>query len=110
VQENELALAFRDLYPVTPMHTLVVPKRHVSDYFDLYQPERNAIQSLLSDQRQKIVAGDAAVSSFNVGINCGPEAGQTVFHCHVHLIPRRQGDIDNPRGGVRGVIPDKRIY
>jgi diadenosine tetraphosphate (Ap4A) HIT family hydrolase/5-methylcytosine-specific restriction endonuclease McrA len=110
VAENELCYAVRDLYPVTPQHTLVIPKRHVADYFDLYQPERNAAQALLEAERESIKSTDTEVSAFNVGINCGEDAGQTIFHCHIHLIPRRKGDIDNPRGGVRGVIPSKRVY
>ena len=110
VAENELAIAFRDLYPVTEHHTLVIPKRHVADMFDLYQPERNAIHALLEQQRKLILKQDSKVTGFNVGINAGADAGQTVFHCHFHLIPRRQGDCSDPRGGVRGVILDKQKY
>lgn len=107
VAENELAYAIRDRYPVTALHTLVIPKRHVQDYFDLYQPERNAIEFLLRDERSRILETDRAVTGFNVGNNSGASAGQTVFHCHIHLIPRRDGDVADPRGGVRGVIPSK---
>lgn len=110
IAENELCYAIRDGFPVTPLHTLVIPKRHVADYFDLYQPELNAIQSLLQDQRKQIMTTYPTVSGFNVGINAGAEAGQTIFHVHVHLIPRREGDVADPRGGVRGVIPDKQKY
>ena len=110
IAENELCYAIRDGFPVTPLHTLIIPKRHVADYFDLYQPELNAIQSLLRDQRKQIMTADPTVSGFNVGINAGSEAGQTIFHVHVHLIPRRKGDVAEPRGGVRGVIPDKQKY
>lgn len=110
IDENELTYAIRDGFPVTEMHTLIIPKRHVADYFDLYQPELNAINQLLSRQRQYILQTDPSVTSFNVGINAGAEAGQTIFHVHVHLIPRRQGDTKNPRGGVRGVIPSKQSY
>lgn len=110
VAENELAVAFRDAFPVTEMHTLVIPKRHVADYFDLYQPELNAINQLLREQKKTIQANDGSVTGFNVGVNSGKSAGQTVFHCHVHLIPRREGDIEEPRGGVRGVIPAKQHY
>lgn len=110
IAENELCYAIRDGFPVTPLHTLVIPKRHVVDYFDLYQPELNAIQSLLQDQRKQIMTADPTVSAFNVGINAGADAGQTIFHVHVHLIPRRKGDVADPRGGVRGVIPDKQKY
>lgn len=110
IAENELCFAIRDGFPVSPLHTLVIPKRHVADYFDLYQPELNAIQSMLREQRKQILAADPAVTGFNVGINAGAEAGQTIFHVHVHLIPRRRGDVADPRGGVRGVIPDKQKY
>ena len=110
IAENELAVAFLDLYPVTERHTLVIPKRHVSDYFDLYQPERNAIQALLEQQRQLVLVEDPAVAGFNIGVNAGAAAGQTVFHCHFHLIPRRHGDLEDPRGGVRGVIPSRQRY
>lgn len=108
--ENELAFAIRDLYPVTEGHTLVIPKRHVPSWFALFQPELNAINQLLQTEQLKLRDKDHRIAAFNVGINDGAEAGQTVGHCHVHLIPRRQGDMDDPRGGVRGVIPDKRAY
>jgi len=110
IASNELCYAIRDGFPVTEHHTLVIPKRHVSGYFDLYQPELNAIHSLLDEIRTEIESLDNIVTGFNVGINSGEDAGQTIFHCHVHLIPRRKDDMENPRGGVRGVIPDKRIY
>lgn len=110
VAENELCVALRDAFPVTELHTLVVPKRHVADYFDLYQPERNAIEAMLRKQRAEILSQDHTVTGFNVGVNAGASAGQTVFHVHVHLIPRRDGDVDTPRGGVRGVIPSKQSY
>ena len=110
IAENELCFAIRDAFPVTDRHTLVLPKRHVSDYFDLHQPERNANEAMLHDQREKILKEDPTVTGFNVGINAGASAGQTVFHVHVHLIPRRDGDVAEPRGGVRGVIPSKQGY
>ena len=110
IAENELCLAIRDGYPVTDHHTLVIPKRHVADYFDLYQPERNAIDHMLQEQRTAILALDSTVTGFNVGINAGKSAGQTVFHVHVHLIPRRDSDVVNPKGGIRGVIPSKQKY
>ena len=110
IAENELCFAIRDGFPVTDLHTLIIPKRHVADYFDLYQPELNAIHDLLAQQKQSIMQADKKVTGFNVGINAGKSAGQTVFHVHVHLIPRRDGDVDEPRGGVRGVIPKKQSY
>jgi ATP adenylyltransferase len=110
IAENELCIAIRDGFPVTDLHTLIIPKRHVADYFDLYQPELNAIHDLLAQQKQRIMQDDKSVTGFNVGINAGKSAGQTVFHVHVHLIPRRDGDVEEPRGGVRGVIPQKQSY
>jgi len=110
IAENELALAFLDAYPVTDGHTLVIPKRHVADYFDLYQPELNAIHQLLGQRKEELQRTDKTITGFNVGVNAGQSAGQTVFHCHIHLIPRRDGDVADPRGGVRGVIPSKQRY
>ena len=110
LEENELAIAIRDAFPVTALHTLVIPKRHVADYFELYQPERNAMQQLLESQRSKLLEEDQSITGFNVGNNIGESAGQTVMHCHTHLIPRRSGDVDSPAGGIRGVIADKQRY
>jgi diadenosine tetraphosphate (Ap4A) HIT family hydrolase len=110
IAENALCYVIRDGFPVSLLHTLVIPKRHVADYFDLYQPELNAIHAMLNLQRGEILAADPAVTGFNVGINSGADAGQTVCHVHVHLIPRRAGDVADPRGGVRGVIPEKQKY
>lgn len=110
IAENELAYAILDAFPVTEGHTLIIPKRHVSDFFSLYQPERNAMQRLLEEQRQNILNADSTVTGFNIGNNVGEDAGQTVMHCHTHLIPRRRGDVEEPRGGVRGVIAEKQNY
>ena len=110
IEESELAYVIKDAYAVTDGHTLVIPKRHVADYFDLYMAERNAIESLLQNQKERLIKGDPQVSGFNVGINVGASAGQTIFHVHIHLIPRRDGDVENPRGGVRHVIPGKGNY
>jgi ATP adenylyltransferase len=107
---NSLAFAVHDKYPVTPLHTLIIPKRHTPTFFDLFEPERRAINQLLDKARAEIVQKDASVSGFNVGMNNGDVAGQTIGHAHVHLIPRRQGDVQDPRGGVRGVVPGKAIY
>lgn len=107
--ENELAQAFYDEFPVSKGHLLVTPKRHEADYFKLTQAEREAIQELLEQgkaQLDKVEQPDA----YNLGVNIGEAAGQTVFHCHVHLIPRYFGDVANPTGGVRGVIPEKQNY
>lgn len=108
--QNELAFVIRDGYPVTPLHTLVIPKRHVSGLFDLGTPEMNACTDLLLWAKDAIREEDASVAGFNVGVNIGKAAGQTIFHCHIHLIPRRHGDVENPRGGVRHIIPGKGNY
>ena len=108
--EDELAFVIQDLYPVTDGHLLVIPKRHAETYFDLVRPEINALNRLLFDHKERIEKEDDSVTGFNVGINSGESAGQTVFHCHIHLIPRRKNDVDNPRGGVRGVVPHKADY
>ncbi len=110
VAANDLAFAIRDRTPVTPLHTLVLPRRHAATYFDLSEDERRAIDQLLMLLRDEILAADDTVEGFNIGINAGEVAGQTVFHCHCHLIPRRRGDVPNPRGGVRAVIPGKADY
>ncbi|MEH6585033.1 MAG: HIT domain-containing protein [Halioglobus sp.] len=110
VAENSLAYAIRDGFPVTKGHTLVIPKRHVADYFGLTQAEVNAVNQLLTEQKELLEQADSSIDGFNVGMNCGESAGQTVFHCHVHLIPRRAGDVDEPRGGVRNTIPGKGSY
>lgn len=107
VQENDLAYATRDAYPVTPLHTLIIPKRHVLNYFGLTTAEVSAIHELILAQKAVIDALDSTVGGYNVGMNCGEIAGQSVWHCHVHLIPRRQGDAPHPKGGVRHVIPWK---
>jgi len=108
--ENSLAVAFADMYPVSDQHILVVPRRHTADYFDLGTPELRACHDLLAKAREVVLSSDASVLGFNVGVNCGAVAGQTVMHCHVHLIPRREGDTPSPRGGVRGVIAGKADY
>ncbi len=110
VAENASAYAVRDGYPVTHLHTLIVPKRHVESYFDLRTYEKIRCDQLLSEMREQILVEDTLITGFNIGINVGSSAGQTIFHCHIHLVPRRDEDVENPRGGVRGVIPDKQKY
>jgi diadenosine tetraphosphate (Ap4A) HIT family hydrolase len=107
---NALAYAIRDGNPVTPLHSLIIPRRHVESFFDLHGAERNAIFALLDEMKSEIQRKDATVEGFNIGVNNGEVAGQSVPHVHVHLIPRRRGDVENPRGGVRGVIPPKANY
>jgi diadenosine tetraphosphate (Ap4A) HIT family hydrolase len=110
VYENDFFYATRDSYPVTKLHTLVIPKRHFQSYFDMNNDEIKSINIVLNEQRKEIMKLDSSVTAFNIGINDGKDAGQSIYHLHVHLIPRRQGDVENPRGGVRGVIPAKQKY
>ena len=110
IVENTLAFLIKDAYPVTEGHVLAIPKRHVDDYFGLVQAEINAINQLLTSYKSELAKKDPTITGFNIGANCGEDAGQTIFHCHVHLIPRRKDDVDDPTGGVRSVIPDKANY
>jgi diadenosine tetraphosphate (Ap4A) HIT family hydrolase len=103
-------VAIKDGYPVTEGHTLVIPKRHVGEYFELTDAERRDADSLLKFLQRKMARKDPAITGYNIGVNCGESAGQTIFHLHYHLILRRNGDTEKPRGGVRGVIPGKRSY
>lgn len=109
VLENEWAKALYDKFPVNKGHLLIVPKRHVEQYFDLTEDERKAIDQLLFVGK-KLLEETLHPDGYNIGINCGEAAGQTIFHVHIHLIPRYKGDTDDPRGGVRGVIPSKQSY
>ncbi len=114
--ENELALCIADAYPVSEGHSLVIPRRHGADGLELHQPEWNAVVELLKLRREQLSAQDASISGWagllnaRGGLNSVEAAGQTVFHAHWHLIPRREGDCEQPRGGVRGVIPSRRSY
>jgi ATP adenylyltransferase len=110
VSSSNFFNVIRDSFPVTHLHTLIIPKRHVETYFDLNQDECAELSFVLKAERQTILELDKSVKAFNIGINAGAEAGQTIFHCHIHLIPRRVGDVEDPRGGVRGVIADKQKY
>ncbi len=109
VEENELAILILDGYPISPGHSLIIPKRHVSSLFEATGPERAALLTLL-DKAKDLVEQDHAPAGYNIGINDGAAAGQTVPHLHIHLIPRYTGDQDDPRGGVRWVIPEKANY
>ena len=110
ISQNGLIYSIRDGFPVTPLHTLIIPKRHVADYFGLTEAEVLACNSLIKELRENIKVLDTTVVGFNIGMNAGAAAGQTVFHSHIHLIPRREGDVENPRGGVRHTIPGKGFY
>ena len=110
IVDSTLALAVYDGYPVTKGHTLVIPKAHKPTFFDLTYLEQQEVFMLLDVMRERLEAKDSSITGFNIGMNCGESAGQTIMHCHVHLIPRRDGDHPNPRGGVRAVIPGKADY
>jgi diadenosine tetraphosphate (Ap4A) HIT family hydrolase len=109
VIENELAFARYDGYPVSTGHCLIMPRRHVAEYFQATAEEKTAIWALV-DEMKVIIDQECQPDGYNVGINIGESAGQSVPHIHVHIIPRYEGDMENPRGGVRGVIPGKQKY
>ncbi len=109
VISNQLAYATYDNYPVSNGHLLIIPVRHVADYFDMTPEEKTAVMELV-EQGKALLDQELKPDGYNVGINSGLAAGQTVMHAHVHLIPRYRGDTDDPRGGVRAVIPEKQKY
>ena len=108
--ENDLAYASYDSYPVSDHHCLIIPKRHIKDYFYMTNDELIACNDLIQIVKNEILSKDTNVKGFNIGTNAGKIAGQSIMHCHIHLIPRREGDVDNPQGGVRSVIPNKQHY
>ena len=108
--ENQLAYSSIDSYPVSRFHSLIVPKRHVETYFELTNEEIQACNDLILKTKEKILNQDSSVKGFNIRTNAGKSAGQSIMHCHIHLIPRREGDVENPQGGVRSVIPKKQHY
>ena len=110
IYSSEFFFVVRDSYPVTKHHTLIITNRHVSDFFDLESKELEDLNKILKEQRLSLMNLDDDITAFNVGVNAGVDSGQSIMHCHIHLIPRRKGDIENPRGGVRGVIPSKQKY
>ena len=109
VLANPHALAIHDSYPLSPGHTLIIPKRHIASFFELTEEEQRAMLNLLSQMRQHLLK-ERHPDGFNIGINDGAAAGQTVMHLHIHLIPRYKGDQPDPRGGVRWIFPDKAAY
>ena len=109
VTQSSAAIAFRDRYPVAEHHTLVIPRRHVASLFELNDEELADVWALVADVRRSL-ATEFEIEAFNVGVNDGVAAGQTVLHAHVHVIPRTAGDSGDPRGGIRWVIPDKACY
>ena len=97
-------------YPVTKHHTLIITNRHIDDFFELTKNEMSELDKILKKQKEELTRLDKRISGFNIGVNIGRNAGQSIMHCHIHLIPRRKGDVKDPRGGVRGVIPSKQKY
>ncbi|AYJ42733.1 HIT family protein [Lactiplantibacillus pentosus] len=104
VLENDLAAAFYDLHPVSPGHLLIIPKAHYATYFDVPETTRTAMLTLL-DQAKVMLDEARHPDGYNIGINVDAAAGQTVMHCHIHLIPRYHGDVPNPAGGIRKMLP-----
>ena len=111
ISSTEHFFVIRDTaYTVTKHHTLIITNRHIDDFFDLTKDEMIDLDEVLKEQKKELKKLDKEISAFNVGVNIGKDAGQSIMHCHIHLIPRRKGDVDDPRGGVRGVIPEKQKY
>ena len=110
VNENDLAYASYDTFPVSNFHCLIIPKRHINDYFDLTNDELIACNDLIKIVKNEIIKKDNTVQAFNIGTNVGRISGQSIMHCHIHVIPRRKGDVENPQGGVRSVIPKNQHY
>ena len=108
--ENDLAYASYDSYPVSEYHCLIIPKRHIKDFFELTNKELIACNDLIKKVKDEILNKDRTVRGVNIGTNAGKISGQSILHCHFHLIPRREGDVENPQGGVRSVIPNKQYY
>lgn len=109
IASTSLSVAFYDGFPVSPGHALIIPRRHVASFFELTQEEQQDLLNL-ADRVKRIVEERYHPDGYNIGINVGEAAGQSIFHVHMHLIPRYKGDVPNPRGGVRGVIPAKQNY
>ena len=110
LDQNEWGLTLHDNYPVVDDHCLIVPRRHAPTCFDLSSDEWMAVQTLAQRARARLMEKDPTITGFNLGVNAGRSAGQSVFHCHFHLFPRRDGDQENPRGGVRRIFPDRALY
>jgi len=110
IATHNSVFAIKDSHPVSEGHYLIIPKRHSADFFSLTQTEKADADALVQILRKNLLSEDKTITGFNIGTNAGESAGQTIFHCHIHLIPRRDGDTPAPRGGVRGVIPEKMGY
>lgn len=109
IQSNDCSMAFNDGFPVTPGHSLIIPRRHIASFFEATREEQTAMLDLLAEVRQLLIS-EHNPDGFNIGINDGAAAGQTVMHLHIHLIPRYAGDTEDPRGGVRWIMPEKAPY
>ena len=110
IYKDDDFFVIRDGYPVTEGHTLIIPNRHTPDAFDLNGYELMELHRILAEQRLELAEKDETITGFNVGFNSGVDAGQTVDHAHIHLIPRRKGDVEDPTGGIRNIFPDKGNY
>jgi diadenosine tetraphosphate (Ap4A) HIT family hydrolase len=106
---NQHGMVIRDAFPVSPGHTLIIPRRHVGSFFEIDTPERDGLMTLLEEAKRRLDK-EFKPDGYNIGINDGAAAGQTVPHLHIHLIPRYTGDQGDPRGGIRWIIPDKADY
>lgn len=107
--QHDLAYSARDTYPTSPGHTLVIPRRHVASFFELTTEEVAACMELIQEEKKQLDE-EFHPDGYNIGVNVGPAAGQSIFHVHIHVIPRYKGDVENPQGGVRHVIPGKAHY
>jgi len=110
IYSDDIFYVIRDGYPVTKGHTLIILNDHNKSYFDLRDVDILRLNQIIRFQKDELIEKDNSISGFNIGINQGKDAGQTVMHLHIHLIPRRKGDVEDPKGGVRGVIPVKQNY
>ena len=109
VDESALSIAFNDVFPVSPGHTLIIPRRHTASFFDLTNQEREDMMALMMRVKNKLQT-EFNPQGFNIGVNEGFSAGQTVMHTNMHLIPRFKGDVPDPRGGIRWLVPDKAVF
>jgi diadenosine tetraphosphate (Ap4A) HIT family hydrolase len=109
ISQDDLVLTIRDAYPISPGHTLIIPKRHIASLFEATQEEQIALLQALQAAKKEL-SQQYAPDGYNIGINDGIAAGQTVMHLHIHLIPRYHGDCPDPRGGVRWIFPQKAVY
>ena len=110
VHEYKHFYVIRDAFPVTPLHSLIITKRHVVSYFQCSKAELEEIPIILDTQKTELKYLDNQITGYNIGMNIGEDAGQSIFYCYIHIIPRREDDTPYPRGGIRGVIPEKQNY